>query len=74
MQLRIVALQSLVFGLLLGPLICPLNAQWVNYPTAGVPRTLEGKPDLAAACPRTADGKPDFSGFMGHANQARRQP
>jgi len=63
MQLRIVALQSLVFGLLLGPLVCSLNAQWVNYPTAGVPRTRDGKPDLAAACPRTADGKPDFSGL-----------
>ncbi len=35
----------------------------MNYPTAGVPRTRDGKPDLAAACPRTADGKPDFSGL-----------
>jgi len=59
MQRRIVALQSLVFGLLL----CPVNGQWVNYPTAGVPRTADGKPDLAAACPRTAEGKPDFSGL-----------
>ena len=63
MQLRIVALQTLAVGLMLGPLICPMNAQWVNYPTAGVPRTQDGKPDLAAACPRTADGKPDFSGL-----------
>jgi hypothetical protein len=59
MQPRTVVLQSLAFGLLLGP----LNGQWVNYPTAGVPRTRDGKPDLAAACPRTADGKPDFSGL-----------
>jgi len=63
MQLQIVTLQTLAFGLWLGPLICPLHAQWVNYPTAGVPRTRDGKPDLAAACPRTADGKPDFSGL-----------
>src|ERR1700731_2287417 len=68
MQLRIPALQtralqSLAFGILLGPAICPMNAQWVNYPTAGVPRAQDGKPDLAAACPRTADGKPDFSGL-----------
>jgi len=68
MQLRILALQSwalqvLAFGILLGPLICPINAQWVKYPTAGVPRTRDGKPDLGAACPRTADGKPDFSGL-----------
>ena len=63
MRLQIVALQTLAFGLLLYPLICPLNAQWVNYPTAGVPRTRDGKPDLGAACPRTTDGKPDFSGL-----------
>ncbi len=40
----------------------PLSAQWVNYPTAGVPRKADGKVDMSAAAPRTADGKPDFSG------------
>jgi hypothetical protein len=39
-----------------------LTAQWPNYPTAGVPRTPEGKPDLSAPMPRSADGKPDLSG------------
>jgi len=39
-----------------------LNAQWVNYPTAGVPRKADGKVDMTAAAPRTADGKPDLSG------------
>ncbi len=39
------------------------NGQWLNYPTPGVPRTADGKPDLAAPCPRTADGKPDLSGL-----------
>ena len=39
----------------------PLPAQW-NYPTARVPRTADGKPDLSAPTPRTADGKPDFTG------------
>ena len=38
------------------------HAQWLHYPTAGVPRTRDGKPDLAAPAPRTDDGKPDFSG------------
>src|SRR5687767_3615974 len=38
------------------------SAQWIHYPTAGVPRTTDGKPHLAAPAPRTADGKPDFSG------------
>src|SRR5262245_8098785 len=39
-----------------------VEAQWIGYPTANVPRTRDGKPNLAAAAPRTADGKPDFSG------------
>jgi hypothetical protein len=39
-----------------------LCAQWVNYPTSGIPRSAEGKPDLAAPAPRTPDGKPDLSG------------
>ncbi len=38
-------------------------AQWINYPTAGIPRTPDGKPDLDAPAPRTADGKPDLAGL-----------
>jgi hypothetical protein len=38
-------------------------AQWINYPTPGIPRTADGKPDLAAPAPRTPDGKPDLSGL-----------
>ena len=40
-----------------------LQAQWLNYPTRGVPRTLDGKPDLSGPAPRAADGKPDLSGI-----------
>src|SRR5688572_21962302 len=39
-----------------------VHAQWLNYPTAGIPRTADGKPNLGAAAPRVADGRPDFSG------------
>jgi hypothetical protein len=39
-----------------------LLAQWPPFPTAGVPKTPDGKPDVTAPAPRTADGKPDFSG------------
>jgi hypothetical protein len=39
-----------------------LSAQWLDYPTPGVPRTPDGKPNLSAPTPRTADGKPDLSG------------
>jgi hypothetical protein len=42
-----------------------LFAQWLDYPTPGVPRTPEGKPQLSAAAPRSADGKPDLSGMWG---------
>ena len=48
-------------SMLLAALAVPLSAQW-NYPTAGIPRTADGKPNLSAPAPRTADGKPDFSG------------
>jgi hypothetical protein len=41
----------------------PLSAQWLRQPTAGIPRTAEGKPNLSAPAPRAADGKPDLSGL-----------
>jgi hypothetical protein len=39
-----------------------LEAQWVNYPTPGIPRLADGQPNLTAPASRTPDGKPDFSG------------
>jgi hypothetical protein len=38
-------------------------AQWLKYPTPGIPRTADGKPNLSAPAPRNADGKPDLSGL-----------
>ena len=40
-----------------------LSAQWLNYPTPGIPRTPDGKPNLSAPAPKTPDGKPDLSGI-----------
>ena len=50
------ALATLVLAL-------PAPAQWAHYPTAGIPLTPSGTPNLGAPTPRTADGKPDLSGM-----------
>jgi len=50
-------------ALLLSATLFPLYAQWIHYPTPGIPRTPDGKPNLSAPAPKTADGKPDISGI-----------
>jgi hypothetical protein len=54
--------------LLLGALILMMGAisaeaQWLDRPTPGIPRTPDGKPDLTAPAPRGPDGKPDLTGI-----------
>jgi hypothetical protein len=39
------------------------QAQWLNHPTPGIPRTSDGKPNLSARTPRAADGRPNLSGL-----------
>jgi hypothetical protein len=41
----------------------PAQAQWLNYKTPDIPRTADGKPNLASPGPRLANGKPDLSGL-----------
>jgi len=43
--------------------LSPVAAQWLDYPTAGIPRTPDGKPNLSAPAPKMPDGKPDLSGI-----------
>jgi hypothetical protein len=50
------------------------SSQWLRYPTEGVPRIADGKPDLKAPAPRLPDGKPDFSGLWHAANPNRCVP
>jgi GYD domain len=52
--------------LLLSISMAGVHAQWLNFPTPGVPRTRDGKPNLTAPAPRAADGKPDLSGVWMH--------
>ena len=56
----------LTLGVLLVLLSAVAQAQWLNLPTPGTPRTPDGKPNLTAAAPRAADGKPDLSGVWRH--------
>jgi hypothetical protein len=53
----------IAIGIAAGLVVTSAPAQWLNYPTAGLPRTRDGKPDLAAPMPKTADGKPGLSGI-----------
>jgi hypothetical protein len=55
-------MKIIAFAILLSGLTTPLAAQWLEHPTPGIPRTADGKPNLAAPAPRTSDGKPDLTG------------
>ena len=41
----------------------PVAGQWTKLPTAGIPRTADGKPNLSAPAPRLPNGKPDLFGI-----------
>ena len=62
-------LKSILSGaVLLSATVVPVSAQWIHYPTPGIPRTPDGKPNLTAPAPKTADGKPDLSGLWTRVN------
>ena len=54
-----------IFGVILFFVLTliPGGAQWLHYPTAGVPRLPGGAPNLGAPVPRTQGGLPDLSGI-----------
>jgi len=47
-----------------------VQAQWLNQPTPGAPRTADGKVDMTGAAPRF-NGKPDLSGIWQAAAEPR---
>src|SRR5437762_13592812 len=62
-------------------MLVPAAAQWLKYPTPGIPRTPDGKPNLSAPAPKLADGKPDLSGlwltqgiYIGDITKDRKEP
>lgn len=57
---RVLALVTLAL-LAAGPLT--VAAQWQGYPTPRIPRTADGKVNLAAPAPKMADGQPDLNGI-----------
>src|SRR5580692_5237658 len=48
-------------------ILCAMSAlapaQWLDYPSKGIPRKADGKADLSAPAPRLPNGKPDLSGL-----------
>jgi len=56
-------LKTLSAAALWAALSASASAQWIGYPTPGIPRTADGKPNLNAPAPRSPDGRhPDLSG------------
>jgi hypothetical protein len=62
---RSFAQSALIAIAMTGASLCPdpVSAQWLKYPTAGVPKAADGKPNLTAPTPRTSSGTPDLSGI-----------
>jgi len=68
-------MRLLLAGLILLMATLSAEAQWLDRPTPGIPRTPDGKPVLTAPKPRGPDGKPDFTGIWnGPAPVARPDP
>ena len=69
--MRIIAGMPLV---LLSLLATNAAGQWLKFQTPGIPRHLDGTPNLAAPAPRLPNGQPDFQGLWVTARTAVMPP
>src|SRR5215467_15368396 len=58
-----VQMKTAITIIVVGLLTVSLRAQWLDHPTAGIPRLPNGKANLAAPTPRKPSGQPDLSGI-----------
>ncbi len=65
---------AILAAFILAAIPTTLWAQWPPYPSPGVPKLADGKPNMEGPTPRTADGKPDFSGIWQFEGKRRRPP
>jgi hypothetical protein len=56
-------MRSIAAAAVLFALATPGFAQWAKVSDPALPRTRDGKPNLAARTPKAQDGKPDLSGM-----------
>ena len=71
MRFKSMAFAGLVIFTIVGCL-STATAQWLKYPTAGVPKGPDGSPNLNAPAPRTPDGHPDLAGLWEPRNTMNR--
>jgi len=68
-------LHALASAIVFAAIPSTILAQWPPYPTPGVPKLADGKPNMDGPAPHTADGKPDLSGiWMFEGNRGLRPP
>ena len=63
MRARTIAARVVAVTVTLLTMSPAVSAQWLDHPTADIPRLPDGKPNLAAPTPRTPDGKPQLAGL-----------